>query len=121
MQTTCQKCPWLIWNERLCLMPHASHPGLVYVASPERPRIPETKTLCRGHPCSGSFSNWQSLTDDLYEERSLGPNPRVNHSQSQLLDQNLQILFRPPRATNCFAAAQKPRWLLVPSSMPIIT
>lgn len=50
MQTTYQKCLWLIWNERLCLLPHILDASMS--ASPERPRIPETS---REYPCSRFF------------------------------------------------------------------
>lgn len=90
-------------------------------ASPERLKILETKTLCGEYPCSRSFRNWQSSTDDLYEERNLGPNPTVNHGQSQWHKQHLWILLRQPRALNCFATAQRPCWLLVPNPVSIIT
>lgn len=50
MQTTYQKCLWLIWNERLCLLPHILDVSMS--ASPERPRIPETS---REYPCSRFF------------------------------------------------------------------
>ena len=50
MQTTCQKCLWLIWNERLCLLPHILDSSMS--ASPERPRIPETS---REYPYSRFF------------------------------------------------------------------
>lgn len=47
--------------------------------------------------------------------------PDSESSQSPLPVQNLQILLRQPQATSCFADAQKPCWLPVPSSMSIIT
>ena len=90
-------------------------------ASPERLKILETKTPCGEYPCSRSFRNWQSSTDDLYKERNLGPNPTVNHGQSQWRKQHLWILLRQPRAMNCFATAQRPCWLLVPNPVSIIT
>lgn len=56
------------------------------------------KTLCGEYPCYRSLSNRQGSTDDLYEERNLGPNPTVNHSQCQLLELNWQILLKTARS-----------------------
>lgn len=105
--------------KKLCLTLHVLDQCMS--ASPERPGILETKTRCAEYSSSRSFENWQGSTDELYEERTLGPNPAVNHGQSQPLKQHLWTLVRQPWARSYLDAVQRACRLLVPNPLGIIT
>lgn len=113
LQTTHQKHPGLMWNERLCLMPHTLNQSMS--ASPERLRSPETKTLCGEYPCSRPFSNWQKLNWWFVWREEFGPKPDSESQPVSTAGAELQTLLRSPWATYCFTAAQKPwsYWSLI--------